>query len=116
MTDDPTPSALRARFLPVLQAELADLRQQSSQTAVDRAPVVLDQQSVGRLSRMDAMQAQSMAAAIEDRRRRRSAQIELALRRVADGEFGYCEECGEFIGEKRLAIDPIARRCVGCAG
>lgn len=115
MNQDPSSDHLKTRFKPLLQAELADLRAQSLGTSVDRAPVELDQQSVGRLSRMDAMQAQSMAAAMEDRRRRRITQIELALRRIDEDDFGFCDECGEFIGEMRLAVDPIARRCVSCA-
>lgn len=115
MNDDPSPEDLRARFKPLLQADLAALRAQSEGTSADRAPVELDQQSVGRLSRMDAIQAQSMAAAMEDRRRHRIAQIELALRRIEGGDFGFCDDCGDFIGEKRLAVDPVVRRCVSCA-
>lgn len=115
MAEDPTPEALRARFMPLLQAELAQLRAQSSGTAADRAPVALDQQSVGRLSRMDAMQAQSMAAAMEERRKNRIARIIDALRRLEEDDFGFCDDCGAFIGEGRLAVDPIVRRCISCA-
>lgn len=115
MTEDPTPEALRARFIPLLQAELAALQAQSSGTTADRAPVVLDQQSVGRLSRMDAMQGQQMAAAMEERRRQRINRIRQALRRLEGDDFGFCDDCGAFIGEGRLAADPIARRCISCA-
>lgn len=115
MTTGPSPENLRARFKPLLMAELAELRDRSLGTSADRAPVELDQQSVGRLSRMDAMQAQNMAAAMQERRRRRISQIELALRRIDGNDFGFCEDCGDFIGEKRLTVDPIARRCVNCA-
>lgn len=115
MTDDPTAEALRVRFLPLLLAELADLEAQSSGTTADRAPVMLDQQSVGRLSRMDAMQAQSMATAMEERRRQRIMHIRNALKRLEDDDFGFCDDCGAFIGEGRLAADPIVRRCISCA-
>lgn len=116
MTEDPTPGALRARFAPLLQAELAELRARSTDTTADRAPVTLDQQSVGRLSRMDAMQAQSMATAMEQRRKNRIARIQDALRRLEADDFGFCDDCGAFIGEGRLAVDPIVRRCISCAG
>jgi len=50
-----TPEDLAARFKPQLEAELAELRSASQDTAQTRKPVELDQQSVGRLSRMDAL-------------------------------------------------------------
>jgi RNA polymerase-binding transcription factor len=93
----------------------AELEQQSDQSSGSRAPVELDQQSVGRLSRMDAMQQQQMAAAQERARRRDLARIEMAERRLAGGDYGYCIECGEEIPEKRLAIDPMAEKCIRCA-
>lgn len=84
-------------------------------TAADRAPVELDQQSVGRLSRMDAMQVQAMAAAQARRRATELARIRAALRRWEEGEFGYCTECGEEIAERRLELDPAVPLCVECA-
>lgn len=87
----------------------------SSLSGEARETVALDQQSVGRLSRMDAMQQQAMAAAQERNRKRDLQRIELAERRLADGEYGYCAECGEEIPDPRLAIDPMAERCVNCA-
>jgi len=77
-------------------------------------PVELDQSSVGRLSRMDAMQAQAMAQEVARRRQRQLAGIEGALRRIESGEFGYCFMCGEEIDARRLAVDPAATRCIAC--
>jgi len=107
--------ALRKRFEPVLRSELMALAEASGATTEDRIPVELDQQSVGRLSRMDALQGQAMAAAIEARRTGRSKAIRAALLRMDEGEFGWCEECGEPIALKRLELDPIVTRCVSCA-
>ena len=98
-----------------LQRLKAELEEQSDQSTESRAPVELDQQSIGRLSRMDAMQQQQMAAAQERARRRDLARIEMAERRLSEGEYGYCIECGEEIAEKRLAIDPMAEKCIRCA-
>ena len=114
--EDLTPDALRARHAPRLHAELSELRAATDGTAGDRRPVALDQQSVGRLSRMDAMQQQAMAAAQEARRTARRSALEAALVRLDGPEFGYCEECGDFIGHRRLDLDPTLRRCIGCAG
>jgi DnaK suppressor protein len=114
--EEPSADELAAAFLPRLQAELRGLRTASAQTAGNRRPVELDQQSVGRLSRMDAMQQQAMAAAQETRRLGRIRALEAAVRRIEAGEFGWCDGCGEFIGLRRLGLDPTVMRCRGCAG
>ena len=81
-----------------------------------RRPVTLDQQSIGRVTRMDAMQVQAMALASDKRRQRQLHRIDAALARIDDGVFGYCVACGEAIAEKRLANDPATPNCVRCAG
>ena len=113
--DEPDPEALRTRYGPRLRAELEALRRASAETSGDRRPVGLDQQSVGRLSRMDAMHGRAMAAGMEARRAARARRIAAALERIETGEFGWCDGCGEFIGAARLDLDPAATRCVGCA-
>jgi DnaK suppressor protein len=46
--------------------------------------------------------------------RRELHQIEEALARIDEGEYGLCEECGEEISEKRLKAVPWARHCIEC--
>ncbi len=99
-----------------LEAERLNLREVSDSAAEERKPVELDQQSVGRLSRMDAMQVQAMAQAVEARRQGRLRRIEAALRRLESGAYGYCVSCDEEIPLKRLEVDPATERCVDCAG
>jgi DnaK suppressor protein len=110
-SDDP----LTAKFRPRLEAMLAELIAAREATAAGRAPVELDQQSVGRLSRMDAMQQQQMALAAGRQRDSQIARIRNALDRMARGEFGACVKCGEAIPEPRLEADPAAHLCVRCA-
>lgn len=112
---DPTEEELEARYKPVLIAEDAALRAASATSAEARKPVVLDQQSVGRLSRMDALQGQAMAKGLEARRAGRLRAINAALSRMAAGEYGWCDSCGGFIGHGRLGSDPCAVRCLSCA-
>lgn len=112
---DPSDEDLARRYRPMIGAELAELRAASEATAADRKPVELDQQSVGRLSRMDALQNQAMAAGTEARRAARVRMLAAALERIEAGEFGFCEDCGEFIGNPRLDLDPAAARCISCA-
>lgn len=102
-------------FRQALLAEQADLRLNEDAAADDRGTVVLDQQSVGRLSRMDAMQRQAMAQAASRRRASRVVRIEAALSRIEQGEFGFCLECGEGIGKARLEHDPTLPNCISCA-
>lgn len=93
-----------------------ELRAQDAETADQRAPVELDQQSVGRLSRMDALQVQAMAQETSRRRAAQLRRIAAALARIDEGEFGFCIECGDEIPERRLELDPAVPLCVGCAG
>jgi DnaK suppressor protein len=114
--NDPAPDDLRTRYEARLLAEAEALRRASGSTRDERRPVELDQQSVGRLSRMDAMQQQAMAAALEARRSARQQAIEAALRRLEEDELGWCEDCGSFIGFGRLDLDSTLVRCFDCAG
>ncbi len=85
-------------------------------TSGDSAAVVeLDQSKLGRLSRMDAMQAQAMAQASGQRREAMLRNIEAALNRIDDGTYGLCRDCDEPINPKRLEFDPTALRCIECA-
>ena len=76
--------------------------------------VELDQTRVGRLSRMDAMQAQQMALESSRRRQHQLLKIEGALSRIKSGEYGYCFVCGEAIVAQRLVADPTSTRCIAC--
>lgn len=95
-----------------LRAELLALVESGDESA---AVVELDQAKVGRLSRMDAMQAQAMAKASSERRQHMLRQIDAALIRLDNDEYGYCEECGESINPKRLEFDPTVVLCIECA-
>ncbi|MCT8268178.1 MULTISPECIES: TraR/DksA family transcriptional regulator [Afifella] len=109
---DPTQIAeLRRR----IEDELAELEALSEAGSEGSRPVELDQQSVGRISRMDAMQVQAMALASQKRRTARIDGLKAALRRLSDGEYGYCASCEEPIAFGRLKADPMARLCLACA-
>lgn len=106
---------LLARFRDQIIALRADIGRQNQRGADSQRTVELDQQAVGRLSRMDAMQHQAMARATQTRRDQMATRITAALSRIDDGEFGYCAECGEDISPKRLELDPTLALCIGCA-
>ena len=93
----------------------AELVQSSADHLGDRMPVELDQQSVGRLSRMDALQGQAMAKETERRRADEIRRIDAALDRLEKGDYGYCVNCGEDIDPKRLDFDLSIPTCIDCA-
>ena len=111
MTRNIDTDAYRNRLL-VLRDELESIARTGDESA---AVVELDQSKVGRLSRMDAMQAQAMAKASGQRRAESLRKIAAALRRIDDGEYGLCLECGEAIDPKRLDFDPAVTHCIECA-
>lgn len=104
-----------AAFADRLRAMKVDLEDMQAVSKDASAVVKLDQQSVGRLSRMDALQAQAMAQETERRRALDLRKIDAALTRIDEGEFGYCGVCGEAIERGRLDLDPAAATCVAHA-
>lgn len=109
--DEPDTAAIRA----ALERQRAGLLDESKEASQARAPVELDQTSVGRLSRMDALQGQAMALATERRRLQVLQRVDQALARLSAGTYGVCVRCGEEIEPKRLALDPAIPTCLACA-
>ena len=95
--------------------ERAEIEKLEAITEGDRKPVELDQQTQGRLARMDAIQLHEMALEQERRREVEIQRIDAALKRIEEGEYGYCLSCGDEISPKRLDTDPATPLCVDCA-
>jgi len=103
------------RIKAMIQARLSAIADENALGLDGQAVVELDQQAVGRLSRMDALQNQAMAKAQQGRRNIETKRLHAALARMAAGEYGYCDDCGEDIPVKRLELDAAAIKCVNCA-
>jgi len=54
-------------------------------------------------------------AALASQARDHLAQIEAAMRRLAQGGYGICEDCAQPIPAARLAARPAATTCLSCA-
>ena len=110
-------SELTKQQLAELHQNLLELRkelQQLLEHSCDGAqPVSLDE-PIGRLSRMDAMQQQSMVQANRRTTQTRLTRIEAALRRHTNDEYGLCVGCEEEIGYARLQAQPEAPFCIAC--
>lgn len=107
--------AEKSRIRKVIEARLLELDEENALGREGQSTVTLDQQSVGRLSRQDALLSQSMAKATQVRRDQEAMRLRQALERIDSDDFGYCEDCGEEIAPKRLAFDPSVTRCISCA-
>ncbi|MEE2788747.1 MAG: TraR/DksA C4-type zinc finger protein [Myxococcota bacterium] len=102
--------ALRAR----LEEQLDGVLDTLDQSKAAAAPVQLDQQSVGRLSRMDAIQQQAMVRANRQRAIVLARQIRTALKRLEDDEYGWCVRCESPIAWARLNAQPETPFCLRC--
>jgi DnaK suppressor protein len=103
------------KFRELILARIDELEALVASTASDSSAVELDQARVGRLSRMDALQAQAMSVETGRRRRIQLTRLRAALARLDDGNFGDCVVCGEVIADKRLQHDPGCTTCIECA-
>jgi DnaK suppressor protein len=61
------------------------------------------------------LEGQDALEGIETSKLQEIARIREALRRIAQGSYGVCAQCGEPIDPKRLAALPTATRCIACA-
>ena len=102
----------RGQFKKLLERSLAHLVEEASQTLngmssekalfpdpTDRAALESDRNFLLR---------------IRDRERKLLVKIQEALKRIDEGTFGICQECGEEISESRLKARPVATLCVEC--
>ena len=92
-----------------------ELQEMAESGRAGAATVELDQSRVGRLSRMDSLQAQAMSQAVQQRRQLELQKVGAALQRVEASDYGYCLGCDEAIAEARLEIDPATPLCIQCA-
>jgi DnaK suppressor protein len=101
------------RFKKRLLEEKAELEEKARQTLnedmqldVDDLPDEMDLAS--------SEYAQSMTFRLRGREKVYLEKIDKALKKIEEGEFGICEECGEEIDVKRLDVRPVTNLCIRC--
>ncbi len=101
-----------------IRQKLLDLRAELLETEVSARertrPVELDEACMGRLSRMDAIQALRTAGEGARQCTRQILKIDGALRRISLGEYGRCFVCEEELDLLMLSADPTITRCKNC--
>lgn len=64
--------------------------------------------------RATAESDRSFTLRLRDRERRLISKVRAALKRIDDGVYGICEECGDEISIPRLKARPVTRLCINC--
>ncbi|MBT8461657.1 MAG: hypothetical protein KJO44_03970 [Gemmatimonadetes bacterium] len=98
-----------------LEAQLERLMRSIEASEAALEPVELDQSRVGRLSRMDELQNQSLTRNLHEREEIRLTLVRNALARMEEGTYGLCAACESEIPYERLLVFPEAVECGGCA-
>lgn len=97
-----------------LAQELQSIRQSIAEARKSSATVVLDQTSVGRLSRMDSLQQQAMAKGLIERLQTRELKVVSALKRFDANVYGLCCQCEDDLPLSDLEKDPTLLFCKNC--
>lgn len=77
-------------------------------------PVSLDN-SIGRISRMDAINNKSITEAALRKAEEKLSRLNQALEKVGSKDFGICIKCKQPIPLGRILLMPESNRCVNCA-
>lgn len=105
---------IQNRFKQQLEELLAELTAEIGANSDATAAVQVDS-SIGRLSRMDAIQSQQMALGLKARQQQHLLRVKSALEAIRMGNYGRCRRCKEDIALERLEVQPDAVVCVQCA-
>jgi DnaK suppressor protein len=76
---------------------------------------ITPENSIGRISRMDAINNKSVMEAALRTARQELENMEYAEKHIDDTDFGMCQKCGNEINFRRLLLIPGSNRCVHCA-
>ncbi len=101
------------RFKKRLLEEKAELEEKARQTLSEDMQLDVDDLP-DEMDLASSEYAQSMTFRLRGREKVYLEKIEKALKKIAEGEFGICEECGEEIDVKRLDVRPVTNLCIRC--
>ena len=109
---------MKASELENFKSKLLSLKNEVENDLLDPSAAdesITPDNAIGRLTRMEAIQAQSIANAGKVRQKKRLDLIDRALASIEDGTYGSCVVCGADIQVGRLEIRPESRACIRCA-
>jgi DnaK suppressor protein len=103
-----------ARFKQRLETRDLELRERLERPP-DQTSRVEPDRAIGRLTRLDAVQAGHMSEELRRQAAAERSRIAQALQRIVNGTYGICPRCGEPIPDARLEARPDAVLCLECA-
>ncbi|MEC8421268.1 MAG: TraR/DksA C4-type zinc finger protein [Verrucomicrobiota bacterium] len=103
----------KVRYQRILEDNLSEV-QQYLKSSENAAAAVEPDKSLGRLSRMEAMQDQQLVMEMRRRKKRQLAEIKSALSKIEMGNYGVCIFCGKKINAERLEVSPESQTCIRC--
>ena len=109
---DPITEEKRKHFKSILSRTLDDLLSEKEKNTLGLSCFKDDVGDYADLASLDT--DRTLDVRLRERESRLAEKIASALRKLEDGTFGICEECGMPISEKRLMARPIARLCIKC--
>lgn len=95
------------RLIVTCKADIEDLKEQCKPIAPEN--------SIGRISRMEAINSKSVAEAALRRAQSKLNTLTLAIEKIDDSNFGSCKNCGKTIQAGRLMLMPESPYCISCA-
>lgn len=104
-------TALRERLQQLRLEIRAELLRADDQTYVELAGQVHDRHEESFADLLVDVQLADIDRHIQEVR-----EVEAALQRMEEGEYGNCMDCAEPIPLERLQVQPAARRCLDCQG
>lgn len=108
--DDSQKAAIKAKIISLIEeAELSIVKMQ------DMAQPVKPENSLGRISRMDAINNKSVVDAAIRTKKSKLGKLKVALNSLDKKDFGFCSACKNPIQEGRLIFMPESTLCVRCA-
>ena len=97
-----------------IEAEIKDTRELLEEYKEQSKPVAPDD-SIGRLTRMEALGSKSVAENMLRRTQAKLDGLERALAQVGTPDFGTCTNCGDEIPLARILFQPESSVCVKCS-
>lgn len=101
-----------------LEAKLHDevaVTEQKIRQLKEQSQPISPENSLGRISRMDAINNKSIVEASLREAEQKMMRLKVALEKIDHPDFGICIRCKQPIPEGRLMLMPQAAKCVHCA-
>jgi len=92
-----------------------ELKEEIETLASETDTPIAPDNAIGRLTRMEAIESQSVFETTLGFAKERLTKLESALENIDEDYFGFCKECTEAIPMKRLMLVPETNLCIECA-